>query len=878
MSINPILNKNLLSNLKARESIVLDSLSDINIVGSNLQSEDNITLSSTVGDVNILNTIDSYSENIDEKHGSAKISLTLQNEYVEIAQAVDSAVKSAEQLKQTKEDYSNYKSEVKKLENNLSKLKQSYKNKEVGVDYSDIEDLSDFIDNLKSQEKYYVAAIASATADLASKTAAIATQAAAAYASSATWGFSAGISLDVNGEKSKQNINNQTSNASNLNGKNIYINTDEKLSTNTNVVGSNVIADENLYINTNNLNVKASQDSSSSTQDSKSINGSVSFTIYGGGGGTAGLGYGKSDSSNQSFLNNNSQLSGNNVNINVTNDANFVGANVRANDTLNLNVGNNLVLESLRDEYTSNSKGFNVNAGIGFGSAGAKANRTPSLDVGKQSSTNAGFSVNNGVTQNKQTVLSSITGNEVNINVGGNTHLKGSLISSDEDNLNLTTDTLTFANLSNSSYSSNKSLGTNLNYNLDDKKVENGQEKPQQKGISNVGYNSSNSLEANASKTLATLGQGNVTVKDVENSDELDRLNRDTTAVNKDLYSSTTGTKVDATLDTRLLTEEGREQIKKDFEELADNVDSLNRYLKDKFGENKLTEDKKTSIQNDIKDLGKEETLAKSLRENGVSEEEIKRVLENETVQKLLENEIVNNTSTLDEIVVTPTKDLQDYLLNTAQGINELVNIVGEDKVAGAIFVTQVLLQGTLATAKGLVSDEVNSYLTSGVKNSLSEYIADKYFGINEEDWNINQQNAIKNISDLSSEFAIDTLISGGAFGIIKGASKLDKANDGLLNDKDSAKNVVNYEKYKQESKSIEDFYSKIPSNSKNSVTKSFDSNGNIILEATSEGKVPGSKAVYKKTIGKDGKTVGYEKTTYDPKGNIVHIKDKFND
>ncbi|RBQ30640.1 hypothetical protein CRU92_11505 [Arcobacter sp. FW59] len=107
----------------------------------------------------------------------------------------------------------------------------------------------------------------------------------------------------------------------NLNGKNIYINTDERLSTNINVVGSNVIADENLYINTNNLNVKASQDNYTSKNDSKSINGSVSFTMYGGGGGTAGLGFGKSDSSNESILNNNSQLSGNNVNINVKNDA-----------------------------------------------------------------------------------------------------------------------------------------------------------------------------------------------------------------------------------------------------------------------------------------------------------------------------------------------------------------------------------------------------------------------------------------------------------------------------------------------------------------------------------------------------------------------------
>jgi filamentous hemagglutinin len=51
------------------------------------------------------------------------------------------------------------------------------------------------------------------------------------------------------------------------------------------------------------------------------------------------------------------------MNIDVSNDANFIGATVRANDTLNLNVGNNLNLESVRDEYSSNNKGFNANNG-----------------------------------------------------------------------------------------------------------------------------------------------------------------------------------------------------------------------------------------------------------------------------------------------------------------------------------------------------------------------------------------------------------------------------------------------------------------------------------------------------------------------------------
>jgi filamentous hemagglutinin len=586
------------SNLIAKENLVLDSLTDINIQGSNLKADENLVLNSTVGDINILNTTDISNEDIKEKHAKAALNLTVQNEYVETAQAVKAAVESAEQLKHTKDDYSNYKGEVKKLENTLINLKQSYKNKEIGVDYTDIEDLVDIIDNVKSQEKYYVAAIAAASADLASKTVAVVTQAEAASTSGATAGFSVGVSLDVNGNKSNTNTTSQISNASNLNAKNIYVNTDETLNTNINITGSNLIANDNLNVNTTNLNVKASQDISTSSQDSKTINGSISFTMYGGGGGTVGLGYGQQNSDSNTLINNNSILQGNNVNINASNDAIFQGVNVKANDTLNLNIGNNLALESLRDEYSSNSNGFNVNAGFGFGSSGAQQNRSPSLDVGKHSSTNAGFSVNNGTTINKQTVLSSIIGNKVNVNVGNNTHLKGALLASgnydengnfvDNKNLNFTTNTLSFENLSNSSYSSNQSLGGNFNYNLDSTKIVDKKEKPQQGGISSVGYNSENSLNVNASKTLATLGEGNITIKDIENSDEIERLNTDTTNLNKELYSSSTSTSVDATLDTRLLSVKGLNQIKEEYKDLDKNMKKIADTLPSAISDNKI--------------------------------------------------------------------------------------------------------------------------------------------------------------------------------------------------------------------------------------------------------------------------------------------------
>lgn len=75
--------------------------------------------------------------------------------------------------------------------------------------------------------------------------------------------------------------------------------------------------------------------------------------------------------------------------------------------------------------------------------------------------------------------------------------------------------------------------------------------------------------------------------------------------------------------------------------------------------------------------------------------------------------------------------------------------------------------------------------------------------------------------------------------------------------------------------KNIERFRSKIPANSKENVDLRSMPDGGIAAQATSPGKVPGSKAVYEKQIDANGKTVQYTKTTYDPQGNIVHVKDK---
>ncbi|UWG65406.1 hypothetical protein K5M76_03925 [Shewanella xiamenensis] len=77
------------------------------------------------------------------------------------------------------------------------------------------------------------------------------------------------------------------------------------------------------------------------------------------------------------------------------------------------------------------------------------------------------------------------------------------------------------------------------------------------------------------------------------------------------------------------------------------------------------------------------------------------------------------------------------------------------------------------------------------------------------------------------------------------------------------------------QAKNISRFESKIPANSKDSVTTKSLPSGGVAVQATSPGNVAGSKAVYEKQIDSGGKTMSYTKTTYDPSGNIVHVKDK---
>jgi hypothetical protein len=70
-------------------------------------------------------------------------------------------------------------------------------------------------------------------------------------------------------------------------------------------------------------------------------------------------------------------------------------------------------------------------------------------------------------------------------------------------------------------------------------------------------------------------------------------------------------------------------------------------------------------------------------------------------------------------------------------------------------------------------------------------------------------------------------------------------------------------------------FEQKLPNADKTIIEKL--QNGDKIFRAEVQGKVPGSKAMYEKTINSKGETIKYDKITYAPDGSIIHTKDKFN-
>ncbi|WP_240800860.1 hemagglutinin repeat-containing protein [Vibrio sp. Hep-1b-8] len=572
--------------IAAGDNLSMDAESSILVEGSTLVADSNqdqsgdLTLAAKEN-VTIIEAVDTLSEQREEIHGKAEASLVVQHQAVEVAKAAQALQKSTKKLKQAEQDYKQYKKGLDSLESTLRTLEQEFADKKTGVTFEDIEELNDLISEVKSDEAWYVAGVALAAEDVVSKTTLLVQQTAAAAQSSGTYGFNAGLHLDIEASQTESSSQTTTSVGSALSGQNIKISAGNNTGNQLNIQGSELTANDTLSLAANEVNITASQDTHSSKSETQSGKIGASMTVYGASSGiNLNASVNRNQSTSASTTHNSSQLSADNISITSAQDTNIKGATVDAGESLTLDVGGDLNIASVQDRYSSSNKGQGISGGISMSGGGVSDGKGAApeglakdvTNMGDVTGGNGGFNASNGRTSSKQTVVTSLTSNgSLDINVGGNTDIKGATIAAldeegkDSGKLNLTTNSLSYADLSNTRYSQDQSLGLNSSVGVNNGELDSTNNSTSLQYKNTSGYDKS--------KTLATIGQGNLNIGDLESSDDTSRLNRNTEHTEKDLFTvDRKQGDIDVTVDHRLLSEEGRAQIGKEMDEFGNNI------------------------------------------------------------------------------------------------------------------------------------------------------------------------------------------------------------------------------------------------------------------------------------------------------------------
>jgi len=576
------------SSLSAGGNITLDAAGDIDIQGSDLGAQEDINLQAE-GDVSIREAGNSRDSQSKEITATGELSVVVQHQAVEIVKAAQAVDEAKDKVKDAKEDYRQYEKDLQQLKNTRVKLTRDYANKVPGISYEDIVELDSIIGDMEADEEWYQAGMVLAAANLASKITLLAQQTAAGAASVATWGFNAGIQLDLEATKTETENQQESSRASTLAANNIRITTGNDTTrdnTSTLIRGSHLAANNLIQVTTGDLTIEASRDNGSNKTDTEQAKIRIAQTLYGAAGGpTVSVDYNRSRARDGSTTFNNSTLNANNIQLSSTGDTTIKGANVRADDTLTMDVSGDLLVQSQQDRYKAKNKSIGISAGAG-------------TSGGQVSSVNGGVNMSNGDNRVRETVLTSLTGNNVDINVENHTAIIGATIAAtdeegnDTENLTLNTQSLDFVDLSNTNYNRQKSaglstsIGINNSADPNDPNQQNSTdangEKDAKLNTSNIAY--SNSSTYDKTKTLATIGKGNLTVRDdvqgctnvadagcvgvtdENGTDSTERLNRDIEKTEKELFSvKRQEGNIDLTIDHRLLNEEGRKQIREDI-------------------------------------------------------------------------------------------------------------------------------------------------------------------------------------------------------------------------------------------------------------------------------------------------------------------------
>lgn len=249
----------------------------------------------------------------------------------------------------------------------------------------------------------------------------------------------------------------------------------------------------------NDITLGAAQNTTSSSNDSSSAGIGLSASVgIGLNGPSASIGINVSgqigNGSDQSLGHGNTNvLAGGDVSITSGNDTTLSGARVEA-DTVTADIGGDLTIESLQNTSASGSSSAGGSIGVNFNPLTGGVGGSFSLNGGAGGGTSAWVNEQSGI----------FAENAIDIAVGGNTDLIGGAIVSESGDLTLDTGTLTFSDLADHDRASNIRGGINLSAGLN------------QPGMPGWGVEGSAESRDKEQATRATIGDGEITIRDTE--------------------------------------------------------------------------------------------------------------------------------------------------------------------------------------------------------------------------------------------------------------------------------------------------------------------------------------------------------------------------
>ncbi|WP_181155687.1 hemagglutinin repeat-containing protein [Burkholderia multivorans] len=296
---------------------------------------------------------------------------------------------------------------------------------------------------------------------------------------------------------------------------------------NVTIAGSNVNANDVILAAKNQVNIVNTTDTDSTRSTNESKSASVGVSVGTGGFGvSAAMSKANGDGNSDLATQNNSHVTAaNNVTIISGGDTNIIGSNVKGNQ-VNADVGGNLNIVSVQDTLSSAAHQSSSGGGFSISQGGASASFSQSK--GNASGSYAGV--------NEQAGIHAGDGG-FNINVTGNTDLKGGLIASDADasKNSLTTGSLSFSDVQNQSHYDASSSGfsagaTTGDGGMNDSTHGSTSGKNTGGAAPMLGQNDSGSDSAT---TKSGVSAGTVTITDSANQkQDVASLNRDTTNTN----------------------------------------------------------------------------------------------------------------------------------------------------------------------------------------------------------------------------------------------------------------------------------------------------------------------------------------------------------